>query len=454
MIKKGFGIFLVGIINLIFLNLLYPQNYFYITNKSGKITNEINSYIKNNFEILVKSNGVINTNFTGRIYIETKKVNLFLGKISKILGDSTTTEITSEYGWEEEGSSRYYGHTIVIKGRCLLKKITDSEVEDIAIFVSDARENVEKIKSTNIILSFIPYQSIYTDKIVINEVNYDTGYVWQKEWIEFYNTTSQTIDMNGFVLIAGDNITNKIVSSNAKIPPYGYLLLVANLNYFTNIFNWVKAGEGEYTNVIIIEKQNPTKSFRNNTTTGLYNNNYLSGDTITLLDASGKIIERLDYKHSWKPKISDISLERKDPLVDVNSGDNWGGSIDPKGCTPGKKNSIYNSPPILTDTSKIEYLEVSKKVFNPKKENIKIYYKLKKSSRIKISIYNSEGILIDELLNESLSADTREINFSGKDRAGNYLSPGLYIIYAEIIEYETKEIIKSSKSVIINYWIR
>jgi len=336
--------------------------------------------------------------------------------------------------------------------------VSDTTAGDVRIFIVDARENAKKMSNTYFTISFVPYTSLYAGKIVINEVNYDTGYIWQKEWVEFYNNSLHSIDMNNFILQVPLNNDNKITPNNTiplsttTIPPYGYLILVANLNYFTNFFHWVTPGEGNYKNVVIVEKDVSTKSFRNNTTTGFYNHTYASGDSMILLDSSTNIVERLDYKHSWKSDIFDISIERRNPNENVNSDENWGGSISPKGCTPGEINSIAVKSTISVNTNKIEYVRLSQNVFNPEKEIIKIYYKIKRSSYVKICIYNSEEDLINELLNESTTPGTYSVDFTGKDRNTNYLAAGIYIVYMQITEKEGKNIIKVSKPVVIGYW--
>lgn len=434
---------------------LYTQTILIVSNRNNISQFEVNSYLNNNFVICAISNGNVNTNITARIYIYSKTK----GSSGEYTLDATTVSITPEYGWEEEGSSRHYGHTWLVKGKCVLKKVTDSEAEDVRIFVTDARENIEIMPSTYFDVSFIPFSSPYVGKIVINEVNYDTGYIWEKEWVEFYNTTSQTLDMNNFNLKAPPDKNNFITPlktlppNTTTIPPYGYLILVANLDYFTNFFYWVTPGKGKYTNVVVVEKDDPTKSFRlDDPSSGFYNHTYLSGDSMVLIDSSGNRIERLDYKHSWKPEIDDISLERRDPSSDVNSGNNWGGCIDVRGCTPGEENSIALKKEEPPNIEEINYLYISKTAFNPEKENIKIYYKVNNSSFIKICIYNSEGVLFDEILNKSVSSGSDSIDFDGKDRNGNYLSAGLYLIYMEIIDSENNTIKKISKPVIIKYW--
>ncbi len=421
----------------------------FISNVNNVSNFYVDNYIADNFVIYAKTGGTIDTNITARIYIYAKRK----GTSGEYTIDSTSTSVDSKNHWEESGSLQYAGHTLLIKGECVLEQVSDSEDGDVRIFVSDARDNVEKMTNTYFDVTFKTFDSTHIGKIVINEVNYDTGYIWQKEWVEFYNTTSTPIDMNGFNLRASIDKNNFITSAHTipstttTIPAHGYLILVANMNYFTNFFSWVKPGQGDYINTVIVEKNVNTKSFRSNTTTGFYNHTYRSGDTMFLIDSSSNIIEELSYKHSWKPDVENISIERRDSNGLVNSDGNWGGSIDTTGSTPGKVNSIYIGSSEV-DASSINYLEVSKKIFNPKQESIKVYYKLNNSSHIKITVYNTEGILMDELYNSDVASGTGYVTFDGKDRVGNYLSTGVYIIYMEIIE--NNKITKVSKTVVIN----
>jgi len=56
--------------------------------------------------------------------------------------------------------------------------------------------------------TFIPKN--FAQDIIINEINYDYNEPFRgynaKDWVELYNTTSNPVDMSGWVLTDGDTI--------------------------------------------------------------------------------------------------------------------------------------------------------------------------------------------------------------------------------------------------------
>ncbi|MBN1897324.1 MAG: lamin tail domain-containing protein [Spirochaetes bacterium] len=449
------ALFLISFVLIWDIFPLQGQTIMVISNRKNTVSLQKGFILQDNFVICAFSNGSVNTNITARIYLSTERKS----SSGAFTINSTTTFIESEFSWEEEGSERASGHTLLVRGKCVLESFYDMASGDIRLNVSDARQTDHPMKGTNLKITITEYSSPQVNKIIINEVNYDTGYVWEKEWVEFYNNSSAGINMNNYFLTALPDKHNRITPANTlpaattTIPPCGYLVLVANLDFFTNFFSWVTPGTGDYTNVVIVEKNDPAKSFRLSSppTSGFYNHTYLSGDSMILFDSSTNIIERLDYKHDWKTDENDISIERKDPAFDAQSGNNWGGCIDGKGSTPGKMNSIVKTD-VTLDFNQIKYIEISKKTFNPKKENATIYYKISNPSSVKINIYNSEGYLVKTILSDSLSAGNYTISLTGQDDSGNFLPSGIYLAYLEIEDQATHKRINAAKSFVIGYW--
>ena len=67
--------------------------------------------------------------------------------------------------------------------------------------------------------------------------------------------------------------------------------------------------------------------------------------------------------------------------------------------------------------------------FNPNKEKIKIRYLLAKDSRVKIRLYDKAGKIVCKLIdNVSQRAGTNEVEWDGRNYAGDTLATGAYIV--------------------------
>ena len=75
--------------------------------------------------------------------------------------------------------------------------------------------------------------------MIINELMIDSSAVQDKfgEWVEFYNTTSDWIDLRDSVLRdmgSDENIIQETSAESLIIPPNGYAVICAEANYWNN----------------------------------------------------------------------------------------------------------------------------------------------------------------------------------------------------------------------------
>ncbi|MCF8395247.1 MAG: lamin tail domain-containing protein [Melioribacteraceae bacterium] len=149
--------------------------------------------------------------------------------------------------------------------------------------------------------------------LIINEVMYapenDTP-----EWIEIYNRSSKTIDLNGYQ-VADDSDTSANIDQSLLISPFQFGVIADDSSFFDH-----------YTlrrNVII---QN-FPSLNN------------GKDTIRILDSLDRVIDSIHYS-SVLGADAGISIERINPESFLSDSTNWGTSINPAGSTPGDINSL------------------------------------------------------------------------------------------------------------------
>jgi Lamin Tail Domain len=151
--------------------------------------------------------------------------------------------------------------------------------------------------------------------VLVNEIMYaPTGD--EPEWVEFYNASSDTVDLRNWK-ISDSNISTKsiITSSDYFLPPMKYAI-VAKSTDFQSVHPNVPAIIASF-------------SALNNTT----------ADDVVLYDAIGTTIDSVMYAPAWGGQ-NGKSLERIDWQAASTLVGNWGTSVDSSGSTPGSTNSI------------------------------------------------------------------------------------------------------------------
>ena len=78
--------------------------------------------------------------------------------------------------------------------------------------------------------------------VLINEIMYNPPGNDDFEWIELYNTSSNSVSLDGWNFKKGIKFS---FSAEHQIPPYGYLVLARNPSAFTSAYPYVVCS-GEY----------------------------------------------------------------------------------------------------------------------------------------------------------------------------------------------------------------
>lgn len=162
----------------------------------------------------------------------------------------------------------------------------------------------------------------YFRAVVFNEVLADptpTVGLPDAEFVEIHNPTTESFNLENWSFVN---------SSTAKTLP-GYTLAPGEYAILCDALN-----ASFFSNAIGIS------SF-----TALTN----AGDSLTLLDAAGQIIDILVYKDDWFETPEKLnggwSLEQVNPLFPCFSAANWKESGNPDGGTPSAQNSVFNTAP-------------------------------------------------------------------------------------------------------------
>ncbi len=175
--------------------------------------------------------------------------------------------------------------------------------------------------------TMVPYKgNIYFSKnrtydIVINEIMadpYPSVDLPEAEYIELYNRTTETVDLEGWSLFIGNG--EKILPSGA-LPPNQYIILCDE--EYAGKFSL-------YGNVMPF----PVFPVLRN-----------SGSDVFLSNDKGILMDSVSYYESWyrneEKDDGGYSLERIDPENHCSGMTNWKVTQNPRGGTPGSRNSVY-----------------------------------------------------------------------------------------------------------------
>jgi gliding motility-associated-like protein len=167
------------------------------------------------------------------------------------------------------------------------------------------------------LVSFVLYEPNLFD-IVVNEIMAKPSpsvQLPEAEYIELYNRTAFSVNLNGWRLHIGNNVRT---FGDVAIAPHSYLLVTGNSNQ----------GLFEDCAVAYLSSLQITDA----------------GQTFRLTDNSGYLIHSVAFTTEWygdKTKSGGgWSLEMIDFLNPCGDMENWTASIDKKGGTPGAENSV------------------------------------------------------------------------------------------------------------------
>jgi hypothetical protein len=168
----------------------------------------------------------------------------------------------------------------------------------------------------------VPYPA---SSLVINEIMYDP-LAGDAEYVELFNRSKDIIGAQGWQLTdTRENRNHRL--RGFVLPPGEYLVVAAD----TAIYRRFASLDSNHTIV-------PSSS-------ATLNN---SGDDVLLLDPTGRAIDSVHYVPEWHNALVDDpsgrSLERLSAELPSTDGRNWGTSADPRGGTPGMRNSLQVPP--------------------------------------------------------------------------------------------------------------
>ena len=247
----------------------------------------------------IKNNGsVIAHNFITEFYIDSDSNNV----VDKLISSINSSNLSA-------------GDSISINSSSPILSLKSKILTAVKIIYTSDEDTLNNYFEKSIEPGFPP------DIIKINEVMYNPE-DGKPEWVEFVNVSSDSININNWLI-------SDVLSTPTK-------------NFISNESAFIQPDE-----IFIVAKDASFTPSYPNTTVKVFFSNFgslgNSSDGVIIYDFRNAIIDSLFYKSIWGGR-KGYSLERISLSENTNDSSNWVTSLDISGSTPGEPNSIFNVP--------------------------------------------------------------------------------------------------------------
>ncbi len=272
---------------------------------------------------------------------------------------------------------------------------------------------------------------IIINEILFNPINPGVDY------LELYNRSDKVIDLKELTFGTikqsfpnpPDTSLKEIISESRYLLPHSYILLSTDSEIVKYQYNINYNTYNDYDNCFLEVKSFPSLP----NTEG----------RVVICDKASKIIDEMYYSEEMHYELltitQGVSLERisfEKASLDEN---NWhSASFNFNYGTPGYKNSMAVDSKSEVSENEIDIIP---EIFSPNGDAYDdicgIYYNLDKNEySINIKVFNSNGLLIRNLLNNNLTNNQDVIYWDGCDDNNRIVEAGIYIIMTEIFDLE------------------
>lgn len=268
---------------------------------------------------------------------------------------------------------------------------------------------------------------VIINEILFNPINPGVDY------LELYNRSDKVIDLKELTFGTikksfpnpPDTTLKEIISESRYLLPHSYILLSTDSEIVKYQYDIKDKDDNNFLEV---------KSFPSLPNTE---------GRVVICDKTSKIIDEMYYSEKMHYELltvtQGVSLERISFEKSSLDENNWhSASFNYNYGTPGYKNS-------MTVDSKNEVseneIDIIPEIFSPNGDAYDdiccIYYNLDKNGySINIKVFNSNGLLIKNLLNNNLTNNQDVIYWDGCDDNNRIVEAGIYIIMTEIFDLE------------------
>jgi hypothetical protein len=271
--------------------------------------------------------------------------------------------------------------------------------------------------------------SIEINDIVINEILSNPVKDGER-FIELYNRSNKVLDYRDIILSSYDSLSAALKDA-VVISEDGFLSFPGDYSVLTLDPSDIK--KRYFT-------PNPDGFIKLSQMPSLGND---EGIVVIAKKSDESVVDRVKYSKDMQFALLNatdgVSLERISPLRSSGDKENWHSAG--SGCgfaTPGYRNSQYFDP---GETGNI--ISVSPEIFTPdndgQKDVLTIQIHPESTGFMgSISIFDSKGRLVRQLIKNQLLSDQDFYSWDGTDDNGRKASIGIYIIYFELLNPDGK----------------
>lgn len=288
-------------------------------------------------------------------------------------------------------------------------------------------------------------QPVAPGDIVVNEIMFDPldddfdQMPNQSDYIELINRRPYAISLEGMLLHDTPDENNEVremaprSSRSRWIPAKGFALIYPDIGQTgidsSRIGKFFNLSSTLWSHSLQIER----------TTLSLP----LSGREIYLADSLGSVIDMVHYSEEWhNPNLIDtkgIALERINPNGETADASNWGSSTVPAGGTPGKQNSLYQTPKPAADGNT---LRLEPNPFSPDddghEDHLFISYSFNDPNyMLRVRIFDRHGRLVHTLADSHHAGFEGALTWNGRNSDGVTGRIGIYIVHVEAFNSST-----------------
>ncbi len=270
-------------------------------------------------------------------------------------------------------------------------------------------------------LDTLYYASYPRGTLVINEVM-NRPAVGEPEWIELYNTTTEPID--SWQWRFHDNRVEDSIPLNIKPPsiaPGAFLVFGDD----STVVEWLPD-----TATFCSVRSLPALNLE---------------DTLVILDCNDIVLDSVIISAELKGK----SMERISPQSKGTSARNWTASVDPRGHTAGRVNSVA-----IESAPKAPNLTVQPNPFTPNGDghcdHTSIHLELPlRPTAVNIKVFDVKGRRVRFLCNNEPVGHERTVIWDGKDDDGRRCRMGIYIVHVEAWSVQPRRSLECVKTVVL-----
>lgn len=326
-----------------------------------------------------------------------------------------------------------------------------NEIYDLIIIdsISDCCGNIVTINSK---ILFGLADSVCFNDLIINELLFNP-YTGSQDFIELYNRSDKLLDLK-YLTITSRNSTTGELTYKKSITETSHFIFPQNYENGRFSYCVLSTKIDNLSNNYTIEEPENLFVVSSSSFPSMPNSNA----TIVLMHSANVdpkiIIDEVCYDEKQHSKLlsskKGVSLERICPNRKSNDITNWHSASQNAGfATPGYQNSQYSCDLIINHE-----IQVSPETFSPDNDGyqdiINISYKLKEPGyTASMSIYNSSGSFIKEIVNHELLGTEGNYTWDGFNERGELCPIGIYILYVEMFNINGNKI-KEKKAFVLS----